>query len=135
MSTGPNVEAYTQKQFIGNSNPDGVDVGINASAPMAFYGAVPLAQRAHTEIIASFAGITTATFTTSATSGSPQQSSAFTSQFGNWATLGSSVSGVSSTYTATAYSAGTPTTATTAQAALLNEIAITLVALGIWRAT
>lgn len=121
----PNTETGSLKKQLADGNPDGITIGVASTDPIGLYGAVPVPQRAHSEIISSLAGIVT-------TTASGTVASAYTSALGNWTTL-SSVSGASSTVIG--YTAGSPTTATTAQAALLNEIAITLVALGIWKAT
>lgn len=135
----PNIETNPQKFVVGYDSPDGADMGNSALSKDGFYGAVPLLQRIRTEVEGTLAGVTTSLFTTSATSGVPQQSSAFTSQFGNWSTLSASVSGISSTYSATAYTATGAAVTTSAsfgtgQAMLLAEICDTLVALGFWRA-
>jgi hypothetical protein len=134
----PNIETNPQKFVVGYDSPDGADMGGSALSKDGFYGAVPLVQRIRTEVEGTLAGVTTSLFTTSATSGVPQQSSAFTSQFGNWSTLSASVSGISSTYSATAYTAtGAAVTTSasfgTAQALLLQEICIVFETLGFAR--
>ena len=122
----PNIETSPQKFVVGYDSPDGADMGGSALSKDGFYGAVPLLQRIRTEVEGTLAGVTASLFTTSATSGVPQQSSAFTSQF------------ISSTYSATAYTAtGAAVTTSasfgTAQALLLQEICIVFETLGFAR--
>ena len=121
----PNTETTTQKVNLDAANPDGTQLGQSATDRVGAYGAVPLAQRAHTEVIATLAGVVT-------TTASGTVASAYTSALGNWTTL-SSQSGASSTVVG--YTATNTASASASVTGLLAEIAITLVALGFWRQT
>ena len=140
MANAPNSEVYTQKQQYSDANPDGQVMGQSATDLIAFYGKVPLQQRACVEIIGTAgANVITSAFSTAGGTTVASALTAYTSQFGNWATTSQSVSGASTSWYATGYAVNNSlltASATSANSLMFNvlaDVCRTLVGLGIWK--
>jgi hypothetical protein len=138
MANTPNSEVYPQKNQISDNNPDGLVIGQSATDLVAFYGKVPQAQRVNVEVIQA-ASIITSAFSTAGGTTAQSALTAFTSQFGNWATTSQSVNGASTSWYATAYAVSNASVISSnasflaIQANILGEVCKTLVGLGIWK--
>ena len=137
----PNTETSSLKTTLNNGNPDGTVVGQSATDKLGFYGAVPLPQRQTLAALA--AGFTTTAYTTTANTsatGTAMATALATAVLGNWTTLASSSLGTS-TYSVTVNGYTCTNTSLTAsnasfnadQAAVLAEVCLTLIGLGIWK--
>src|ERR1017187_3827495 len=98
----PNTETGVLKRQLTDANPDGSVIGQSATDLVAFYGKVPLAQRICVETIG-YASIITSAFSTAGGTTVASGLTAYTSQFGNWATSSQSVNGASTSWYATGY--------------------------------
>ena len=140
MATAPNAEVSSQLDQRTDANPDGTVFGQSGTDKIAFYGRIPQAQRILTEIIGTGgANVVTSAFSTAGGTTVQSALTAFTSQFGNWATTSQSVNGASTSWYATDYAVNNSlltASATSANSLMFNvlaEVCRTMVALGIWK--
>ena len=140
MANAPNSETNTQADQRTDANPDGTTFGQSGTDKIAFYGRVPQVQRINTEVIGTGgANVVTSTWSTAGGTTVASALTAYTSQFGNWATTSTSVSGASTSWYATGYLVNNSLITASATSAnslmfnVLNEVCRTMAALGIWK--
>jgi len=140
MANAPNSEVTSQIVQETNANPDGCVMGQSAADRIAFYGRIPQVQRVNDQIIGTAgANVVTSAFSTAGGTTASSALTAYTSQFGNWATTSQSVNGASTSWYATGYQVNNSlltASATSANSLMFNvltEVCRTMVALGFWK--
>lgn len=140
MANAPNSEITSQVHQQSNANPDGQVLGQSTSDRIAFYGRIPQVQRVNEQIIGTGGiNVITSAFSTAGGTTASTALTAYTSQFGNWATTSQSVNGASTSWYATGYAVNNSlitASATSANSLMFNvlaEVCRTMVALGFWK--